>query len=177
MLSIYSHIHRVLEYSFLSKHPKIACCMPLCSVASFMSDSLQPHGLEPTRLLCPWWFSQQEFWSGLSSPPPRDLPDPGIKPALAGRFFTTGTTWGAWWANKCHLFVLCSCDSEVSSYFSVSCISYTQTLLDYLLSCFLLSLLILKLSCFFLSSILLICSPGFNFAVISSTVFSCLCCV
>ena len=40
-------------------------------------------------------FSRQEYWSGLLCPPPRDLPDPGIKlpslfsPALARRFFTT----------------------------------------------------------------------------------------
>ena len=40
-------------------------------------------------------FSRQEYWSGLLFPPPRDLPDTGIKstsleaPALAGRFFTT----------------------------------------------------------------------------------------
>ena len=26
-------------------------------------------------------FSRQEYWSGLPSPPPGDLPDPGIKPA------------------------------------------------------------------------------------------------
>ena len=26
----------------------------VCSVASVTSDSLWPHGLEPTRLLCPW---------------------------------------------------------------------------------------------------------------------------
>ena len=25
-------------------------------------------------------FSRQEYWSGLPFPPPRDLPDPGIKP-------------------------------------------------------------------------------------------------
>ena len=25
-------------------------------------------------------FSRQEYWSGLSSPPPGDLPDPGIEP-------------------------------------------------------------------------------------------------
>ena len=28
-----------------------------CSV---VSDSLRPHGLQPTRLLCPWEFSRQE---------------------------------------------------------------------------------------------------------------------
>ena len=44
-------------------------------------------------------FSRQENWSGLSCLPPGDLPDSGIKltsltsPALAGGFFTTGTTW------------------------------------------------------------------------------------
>ena len=37
-------------------------------------------------------FSRQEHWSGLSFPPPGDLPNPGIEPmdaALAGGFFTT----------------------------------------------------------------------------------------
>ena len=37
-------------------------------------------------------FSRQEYWSGLSFPPPGDLPDPGMEPgcpALAGGFFTT----------------------------------------------------------------------------------------
>ena len=39
-------------------------------------------------------FSRKEYWSGLSFPPPRDLPDPEVElespappPALAGRFF------------------------------------------------------------------------------------------
>ena len=41
-------------------------------------------------------FSWQEYWSGMPFLPPGDLSDPGIKPkspALAGRFFTTSTTW------------------------------------------------------------------------------------
>ena len=44
-------------------------------------------------------FSRQEYWSGLPYPPPGDLPYPGIEPAsltspaLAGRLFTTSTTW------------------------------------------------------------------------------------
>ena len=43
-------------------------------------------------------FSSQEYWSGLSGPPPGDLPDPGMEPtpvfspALAGRFFFFFTT-------------------------------------------------------------------------------------
>ena len=54
----------------------------LCAVLSHsvVSDSLWPHGPQPTRLLCPWGFSRQEHWSGLPYPPPRDLPKPGIKP-------------------------------------------------------------------------------------------------
>ena len=40
-------------------------------------------------------FFRQEYWSGLTCPPPRDLPDPKIEcaslmsPALARRFFST----------------------------------------------------------------------------------------
>ena len=47
---------------------------------SVVSDSLWPHGLQPTRLLCAWGFSRPEHWSGLPCPPPGDLPHPGIKP-------------------------------------------------------------------------------------------------
>ena len=47
-------------------------------------------------------FSREEYWSGLSCPPPWDLTNPGIEtkslmsPILAGGFFTTSTTWEAW---------------------------------------------------------------------------------
>ena len=41
--------------------------------------------------------SRQEYWSGLSSLPPRDLPDSGILylPVLVGGFFTTSAMWEA----------------------------------------------------------------------------------
>ena len=35
--------------------------------------------IEPARLLCPWEFSKQEYWSGLPLATPGDLPDPGIE--------------------------------------------------------------------------------------------------
>ena len=44
-------------------------------------------------------FSRHEYWSELPFLPPRDLPNPGIEleslmsPEVAGRFFTTSTTW------------------------------------------------------------------------------------
>ena len=68
---------------------KIWCAKSLRSCLT-----LWPYGLQPSRLLCPWDFSRQEYWSGF-------LPDPGIKlvsllsSALAGGFFTTSTTWRA----------------------------------------------------------------------------------
>ena len=42
-------------------------------------------------------FSRQEYWSWLPCPPPGDLPESMslMSPALAGRFFTTSTTWKA----------------------------------------------------------------------------------
>ena len=47
---------------------------------SVVPDSLRSRGPEPARLLCPWGFSRQEFWSGFPCPPPGDLPNPGIEP-------------------------------------------------------------------------------------------------
>ena len=78
--------------------------MCTCQI-TVMSDSLQPYGLQPTRLLYPLGFSRQEYWSGSPHPPSGDLDNPGIKPAslmfpaLAGGFFTTRGTW------ETHLYV------------------------------------------------------------------------
>ena len=41
-------------------------------------------------------FPRQEYWSGLSFPPPGVLPHPGVEPAapaLADGFFITHATW------------------------------------------------------------------------------------
>ena len=66
---------------------------------SLMSDSLQPHGLWPTRLLCPWNLQARRLEKVAIPPNPQpDLPDPGIEPvslaslALARVFFTTSNT-------------------------------------------------------------------------------------
>ena len=67
-------------------------------VCSVVSDFSQPHGLQPTRLLCLWNFPSKKYWRGLAFPAPEDLSDPGTKPtslvspARAGRFFRTSTT-------------------------------------------------------------------------------------
>ena len=47
-------------------------------------------------------FFRQEYWSRLLSPPPGDLPDPGIEPAsfmssaLAGGLLSASATWEVW---------------------------------------------------------------------------------
>ena len=62
---------------------------------SVMFHSLQPHELQPIRLLLSTGFSRQEYWNRLPFPPSGDLPNPGIKPkplvppAQAGRLFPT----------------------------------------------------------------------------------------
>ena len=74
----------------------------LHQVNSGVSDSLQPFGLGPTKLLCPWDFSGKNTGVGCHLfPPPGDLQDPGIEaksltsPALAGGFFATSIAWEA----------------------------------------------------------------------------------
>ena len=53
------------------------CCAVLSCLV--MSSSLQPHGLQPARLLSSWRFSRQGHWSGLPCPAPGDLPNPRFK--------------------------------------------------------------------------------------------------
>ena len=66
-------------------------CLTLCN----------PPDCSPTRLLCPWGFSRQEYWSGWPCPPPGDLPDPGTKlaypasQALPVGSLPTEPTWEA----------------------------------------------------------------------------------
>ena len=46
---------------------------------SAKSESLQLHGLQPTRFLCPWDFSGKNSGVACHFLPLRDLPDPEIK--------------------------------------------------------------------------------------------------
>ena len=71
-------MHRSVVCPALKSVANLTVCAVLSR--SVMSDSLQPHGLSPTKLLHPWGFSRQEYWSGLPCPPPGDLPSPGIEP-------------------------------------------------------------------------------------------------
>ena len=63
----------------LSLEILLSPCAVLCLVTQSCL-TLQPHGLEPARLLPrPWDSPRQEHWSGLPCPPPGDLPDPRME--------------------------------------------------------------------------------------------------
>ena len=53
-----SSVHGILQARILEwvVSPFSNACMQACSVALVVSDSVQPHGQQPTRLLCPWDF-------------------------------------------------------------------------------------------------------------------------
>ena len=79
----FNHFILVLPKSFRS-------CPILCDPMDCSPPGSSVHGIFQARV-----------WSGLPFPSPGDLPDPRIEPtcltspALAGRFLTTSTTWGA----------------------------------------------------------------------------------
>ena len=68
--------------------------MCVCSVASIVSNALQPSWTVARQALLSMEFSRQEYWSGLPLPTPGELPNLGNEPAylaspiLAGGFFT-----------------------------------------------------------------------------------------
>ena len=74
---------KIYPYMCLSHETELISVL-LCLVAQ-SCPTMQPHGLQPARLLCPRGFCRQEYWSGLPCPLPGDFPSPGIEsrsPAL-----------------------------------------------------------------------------------------------
>ena len=70
---------------FMSIHVRFSCVWLF--VTLWTTDCQAPLSM---------WFSRLEHWSGLSCPPPGNLPNSGIEPvALAGGLFTTSATWEA----------------------------------------------------------------------------------
>ena len=75
---------------------------------SVMSHSLQPRGLQPARLLCPWYSSGKNTGVGShtllqGSSWPRDQTQVSH---IAGRFFTI------WATREAHLVSICQCSSQ-----------------------------------------------------------------
>ena len=78
-ITVWGRIGETARHGHLEEAFLLHCAVLTCSV---VSDSLRPRELQPARLLCPWRFSRQEYWSGFPCPPPGDLPNPGIEPGL-----------------------------------------------------------------------------------------------
>ena len=76
-------------------------CVRACEVASVGSNSLQPYGLQPARLLCPRDFPGKNTGVGCRACLQGIFLTQGSNlclsclPALTGRFFTTSATWEA----------------------------------------------------------------------------------
>ena len=63
----------------------------ICCLVAKLYLTLRPHGLQPTRLLCPLSFPDKNTGVDCHARLQGTLPDPGMKPtsALAGGIFTT----------------------------------------------------------------------------------------
>ena len=79
-----------------ARHSLGGFCEGIWCACSVVSNSLPPHGLQPSRLLYPWNFPGKNTAVNCLFPLPGHLPNPGIKTeslvsaALAGRVLTTG---------------------------------------------------------------------------------------
>ena len=94
-MSLFSEI---LTLATLTPHTRLVHNKSVYVSLSVVSDSFVTPWTVAHQAPLSMRFPRQEYWSGLPFPFPGDLPHPGIEPAspaLAGRFFTTGTTWEA----------------------------------------------------------------------------------
>ena len=78
------------NYEFSQYNSCVCVCVCVCVSLSIVSDTLQPHGLWPARLLCPWNFPGKNLeWVAISfsrgSSRPRDQTQVFC---IADRFFT-----------------------------------------------------------------------------------------
>ena len=87
---IQSHTSQMLSFYL----PVCVCvCVCVCLVTSVMFNSSQPHGLQTTRLLCPWDAPGKSTGVGFHFPLQGIFLTQGVKPsalmspALAGEFF------------------------------------------------------------------------------------------
>ena len=110
-MQLYAHTRTVLNFTFALNN--IFWKSFWISTCSYRFTSLKKkygdHSCHVWLFATPWTvalqaplsvgFSREEYWSGVPFPSPGDLPNPGTEPAsltspaLAGRFFTTSTTW------------------------------------------------------------------------------------
>ena len=101
-LSTILYLIKEVEETDLNKDTYSVCVSP-SHVLPHCTCSVLPDSVTPWTVVCKaplsMEFSWQEYWSGLSFPSPRYLPEPGTPsgslayPALASGFLITSATW------------------------------------------------------------------------------------
>ena len=95
---VYKYIYIYTNiYLYVCVYVCVQACM-LCVLSHFLSDSLRPYRLEPTRLLCPWHFLGKNtgvvyhfLFQGIFSAQGSNLLHL-MSPESVGGFFTTRAT-------------------------------------------------------------------------------------
>ena len=111
---LYVHGSSLLDPSSWSVGCLLLTCLVIhhstqhtCSVCKSCLTLLQPHGLEPTRLLCPWDFPDKNTRVCCHSLLQGMFPTTPTSPAFTGGFFTTEPPGKPCSAHSSHLRSVC----------------------------------------------------------------------
>ena len=111
---LYVHGSSLLDPSSWSVGCLLLTCLVIhhstqhtCSVCKSCLTLLQPHGLEPTRLLCPWDFPDKNTRVCCHSLLQEMFPTTPTSPAFTGGFFTTEPPGKPCSAHSSHLRSVC----------------------------------------------------------------------
>ena len=74
LYSCYIYLGVIFTYNYKILWHLIGGGIHTC-VCTAMPDSLRPHKLYPTKLLCPWNFPDKKYWNGLPFPSPGGVAD------------------------------------------------------------------------------------------------------
>ena len=83
---LYPYVYKCYMYVYIHTYTFVRCCY--CLVAKSFPTVLQPLGLQPIRLLCPWDFPGKNKGAGCNLPLQGIFPTQG-SPALQVDSFTT----------------------------------------------------------------------------------------
>jgi len=115
----------ILKWRTTATLPRSLKTTHACSVTSVVLDSLRPHGLQPTRLLCPWNSPRKNTGVGChgllqGSPRTRLLPEHvSCVSCIADGFCTHWATWEAHQRLQYVAEVLSSCPAVILGDFTV----------------------------------------------------------
>ena len=86
-------VSMVPPHLYINQPQTLQSCVVLCLVASVMSDSLRPYGLQPARLLCPWHSPGKNTGVGCHFPLQSIFPTQGQNPSLKNHHLLSFLHW------------------------------------------------------------------------------------